>query len=507
MVASNTLELPYYKSIGRQRGRGFGGLAQVIGRTAIPFLKKYIVPAAKRVGADLLEFAVPEAADVVSGKKNFKTAAKKHRKTDIEKTTWRWQAKENHSSQKFEAKQSVTQKHFYQFCKLIMTDLNNFRYQPFVTVSGNPGLKVPVVDDVLSSHEHETYPTTSLDENSIEFEIQTDRNVYVDLRQTCLALKIKLVKGRGFDTYKTTEKKKEHKEDTVSTETSDDDVEFIEEDEGVPHIAHVNNILHSLFSNAELYINNHQIYDSDGLYAHKSHISNNFKSTLSDYKGVSHCEGFDYEEDPENLVEGPFFTRSMKLYSRLDGFMLYGKLGIDFVTTSELFYPNMKVRIRIIRARPRFYMISENPNVSLGIVDCSLYTRRVMLKEDYHKKRRSQLAYAPVEYNYMGTLAKTFIIPTRQNQFIQEYIFNNAPIRRIAIATNSNSAFTGSFAENPFWYQQFGLRDIRILRGLQPIVHHDTTDKCRWYVTTMKAMNFKMIFHQTQLIISKTITY
>ena len=76
MVASNTLELPYYKGLGRQRGRGFGALAQVIGRTAIPLLRKYLVPAAKRVGADLLKFAVPEVADVVSGNKNFKTAAK-----------------------------------------------------------------------------------------------------------------------------------------------------------------------------------------------------------------------------------------------------------------------------------------------------------------------------------------------------------------------------------------------------------------------------------------------
>ena len=58
-----------------------------------------------------------------------------------------------------------------------MTDLNNFRYQPFVAVSGNPGVKVPVVDNVLSSHEQEMYPTISLDANSIEFEIQTDRNV------------------------------------------------------------------------------------------------------------------------------------------------------------------------------------------------------------------------------------------------------------------------------------------------------------------------------------------
>ena len=91
-----------------------------------------------------------------------------------------------------------------------MTDLIIFRYQAFVAVSGNPGVKVRVVDKVLSSHEQDIYSTTSLDENSIEFEFQTDRNVYVDLRQLYIALKTKLVKGRGFDTYKATEKKKEH---------------------------------------------------------------------------------------------------------------------------------------------------------------------------------------------------------------------------------------------------------------------------------------------------------
>ena len=96
-----------------------------------------------------------------------------------------------------------------------MTYLNNFRYQHFVAVYGNPVVKVTVVDNVLSSHEREIYPTTSFDENNIEFEFQTDHNVYVDLRKTYLTLKIKLVKGHGFDTYKTTKKKKEHKEETV----------------------------------------------------------------------------------------------------------------------------------------------------------------------------------------------------------------------------------------------------------------------------------------------------
>ena len=74
---------------------------------------------------------------------------------------------------------------------------NNFRYQPFVAVSGNLWGKVPVVDDILSSHEEEIYPTSSIDENCIEFDFQTDRNYYVDLIQSYLASKLKFVKGRG----------------------------------------------------------------------------------------------------------------------------------------------------------------------------------------------------------------------------------------------------------------------------------------------------------------------
>ena len=171
--------------------------------------------------------------------------------------------------------------------------------------------------------------------------------------------------------------------------------------------------------------------------------------------------------------------------------MLYGKWGVDLLSTSQLLDPNLKFRLRLITAKSIFYMISDNPNVSLGIVDCSLYTRRIALKDDYHKKRMDMLAYTPMEFNYLETLAKTFIIPTRQNQFIQENIFNIAPVRRLAIAMNTNSAFTGSYTKNPFWYEQFELRKIRILRGGQPIVDFDAADNFCLYVTTTKAMNFQ----------------
>ena len=318
---------------------------------------------------------------------------------------------------------------------------SSFRYQPFVAVSGNLGGKLPVVDDVLSSQEQEIYPTTSLDENCIEFEFQTDRNYYVDLIQTFLALKLKPVRGRGYGTYITKEVRKELKEEAKAEVE-----EMAEQEAPVPLVTHVDNILHSIFSNVEVYINNQQIYNSNGLYAHKFYISNNFKGAISECNGVLHCEGYDYEELPAENVEATlsehFLTRRMKMLSRPDGFMSYGKLGVDFFSTSELLYPNMKNRLRLIRARPNFYMNSDNPNVSLGIVDCFLYTRRIALKDDYRKKRMDMVAYTPVEFNFLETLAKIFIIPSRRNQFIQEIIFNKAPVRRIASAKNTNSAFT-----------------------------------------------------------------
>ena len=50
-----------------------------------------------------------------------------------------------------------------------MTELNIFRYQPFVAVSGNPGVKVPGFHDVLSSHEQEIYSTNFLMKTALSF--------------------------------------------------------------------------------------------------------------------------------------------------------------------------------------------------------------------------------------------------------------------------------------------------------------------------------------------------
>ena len=71
-----------------------------------------------------------------------------------------------------------------------------------------------------------------------------------------------------------------------------------------------------IFSNVEVYNNNQQIHISNGLYSHKSYISNNFKGAISEYKVVLHCERYDYEEIMDEIMDlplsQPFFNKEIE---------------------------------------------------------------------------------------------------------------------------------------------------------------------------------------------------
>ena len=124
----------------------------------------------------------------------------------------------------------------------------------------------------------------------------------------------------------------------------------------IPLVTHVNNTLHSVFSNVEVFINIQHFYKLNGLYEHMFYLSNNFKPAISEYRGVFPCEWYDYEDFPDDPMEAPLsellFTKIMKMLTRHNGFLSYGRLGDDFFSTSDFSNPEMKIRLRLIRLRP-----------------------------------------------------------------------------------------------------------------------------------------------------------
>ena len=190
--------------------------------------------------------------------------------------------------------------------------------------------KIPVLEPIESYHSQEVYPRTSFDESSIEFEFETDRSIYLDLRDIHLQIKVGLQKERLFDNF--LKKEERGKPDMGMTFT----------DDCLQNLTHVNNLLHSFFSNCEVYLNNQQVYNSNGLYGHKALISNEFNASTKNNAGILACHGYDFEKVPSDYEISPFIDRVDELLLK-DGVTFYGKFAVELFQCEKLSFQIQKL--------------------------------------------------------------------------------------------------------------------------------------------------------------------
>ena len=55
--------------------------------------------------------------------------------------------------------------------------------------------RVPILEPIESSKTQKIYPTKSLKESSLEFQLESDKYMMIDLQETSLFLKVELSKG------------------------------------------------------------------------------------------------------------------------------------------------------------------------------------------------------------------------------------------------------------------------------------------------------------------------
>ena len=173
-----------------------------------------------------------------------------------------------------------------------------------------------------------------------------------------------------------------------------------------------------------------------------------------------------------------------------------------FFSSSDFLYPILKNILQPFRARPYFDKASENPYVSLGIVDCSLYTCCFVPKDDDHTKRSYACIYS-CGILFLGDSSKVFH-HSCQTKSIPHWI------RSLQTSSSSDCdcneykfSFIGSYTENQFWCQLFGFRQIKVLRRGQPIVDFDAAHVCCLHFMKKKAMNSQDEIHSISFQIYK----
>ena len=149
--------------------------------------------------------------------------------------------------------------------------------------------RVPILEPIECSNTPKIYPTNSLNDCSLEFQFESDRNMMIDLQVTFLFLKVTLSKGN------------------VASEAADDAL-------------FVSKTMHSLFSNCKVYFNNEQVYTSNGLYAQKAFISNEFSNTKGTKSLFAYVKVIGTRKNRHRLETNPSFLvkqRRMRKYASM----------------------------------------------------------------------------------------------------------------------------------------------------------------------------------------------
>ncbi|KAG8235302.1 hypothetical protein J437_LFUL014941 [Ladona fulva] len=181
---------------------------------------------------------------------------------------------------------------------------------------------------------------SSLDnQSSLEFSISTSMDPYIDLATIELKLLVKLCKADGSNLSGNVNKQ--------------------------PGV--VNNILHSLFDQCNVYINGTQVTPSDDHYAY---CRESVESHLA-------CDGWVIDtgdninkQDDANVG----FTKRRNLFANSKVVQLVGKLHGDIFSQSLYLIGGATLGIKLSLAKPSFYILEDDENVSmLKILDATLH--------------------------------------------------------------------------------------------------------------------------------------
>ena len=151
-----------------------------------------------KVGADLIEIVAPEIGNVLAGRKKFKLAATDVGKKTSRKQLWGGKPRKRRIVQKRSPKISrrrQTRKDNFsklKWKKTRSTNDSNFHYGHFTNSCLEIFDKIAVLEPIESSHIQKVYASTSLDESSIEIEFETDRSIYLDMRNIHSQIKLGL---------------------------------------------------------------------------------------------------------------------------------------------------------------------------------------------------------------------------------------------------------------------------------------------------------------------------
>ena len=273
------------------------------------------------------------------------------------------------------------------------------------------------------------------------------------------------------------------------------------------NVAPVNNFLHSLFRQVDVYLNGKQVTPAMGTYAYRSYIEtllnydvsakqSQFSSALyyKDTAGQMEKAGalaslktFSYQKPGGNNNVG--IDASDKLYVPESGnvgfakrhqfikngnrFVLSGPIFSDIFMTDRLLLNMMDLKVVLNRSSDAFSLmeIGNSPGIEpkVQLTDVVLKVRKVKVDQSISDGVERMLKQTPALYPIRRVECKILTIPANQPNTRQDNIFSGIIPNSFVVGLVHVDASTGEYGKNPYNFQHFGVTSVSLTANGQEI--------------------------------------
>jgi len=273
----------------------------------------------------------------------------------------------------------------------------------------------------------------------LEFKIEGNANQYLDLDDSFLYLRVKVVNSDGSDLKDGAE------------------------------IGTTNLFMHSLFSQCDVSIKNKLVSTSNNMYPYKAYLEYllSFGEDYLDSQGK--CPLFYLDDNNFDIDDRNKRYKNRKIsISKSKPVELIDKIRFDLATQDRYILNDTDVLISLTRSRDAFSLcgkkwkdssnVEHNPDASVKILEASFFVRKQILYPSIVLAHQRFLENGmKAKYPYKRTDVKYFVIPSGNQSVVEQGLFMSTIPTRVVIGFVANSAFAGEFTESPFKFQHYNI--------------------------------------------------
>lgn len=280
-------------------------------------------------------------------------------------------------------------------------------------------------------------PISSLnDDGPIEFQVTGSGDDYLDLSHTLLLINAKIL--------------------------NQDDTNL----KADVQVAPVNNWLHSLFNQLDIYLNQKLISPPNNTYAYRAYLENLLNYGPAAKESHLSC-GLWYEDTAHHMdsvdATNKGFHKRMEFVKESKQVEMIGHLHGDMFNQEKFLINGVEMRVKLVRSKETFNLIChQDKKFKVRIMDASLIIRRARINPSILLAHQKVLATTSAKYPITRAEVKILTIPAGVQGKTLDNIFLGQVPKRCIVGFMSNSAFNGNLALNPFNFQHFNMNTFSL---------------------------------------------